>query len=247
MSEALYTALRVKPVVRSEVRNAPPLDTPLTLGPFLDFYVPLALTSFITLIIQPIGSAALSRMPSPLQSLAVWPILSGLVFMTRSVGLALNEVVVALLDEADALRVFRRFAFALAAATTILLLLLLVTPAASFLFSVISGLSPSLSSLAEQALWFALPMPCFAVLQSLYQGVILHSGQTRGISEAVVIFLLATGGVLWAGVAWGQMPGAEVGWLAFSIGSLAQVFWLWIRYQPGKRALEQDSPELSAA
>jgi O-antigen/teichoic acid export membrane protein len=48
---------------------------------FLRFYIPLALTSLLTLLVQPIGSAALSRMPGALESLAVWPVVSGLLFL----------------------------------------------------------------------------------------------------------------------------------------------------------------------
>jgi len=240
ISEAIYTAFRVRPVVRDQVRYAPTIQPALTLRAFLDFYIPLALTSLITLIIQPIGSAALSRMPSALLSLAVWPVLAGLVFMTRSLGIALNEVVVALLDEANAVAALRRFTIIIAISTTLLLFIFQMTPAANIWFATISGLTPALAALARQALWFALPMPLLAVYQSFYQGIILHSRRTRGITEAVVLFLAVTGGLLWAGVAWGQMAGAVVGWFAFSMGSFAQTLWLWFRHQPGRRALEVD-------
>ncbi|MBI3492052.1 MAG: gamma-glutamylcyclotransferase, partial [Acidobacteria bacterium] len=64
------------------------VETPVTLKNFLHFYVPLAMTSLLVLLVQPIGSAALSRMPNALPSLAVWPVLAGLVFLVRSMGLA---------------------------------------------------------------------------------------------------------------------------------------------------------------
>jgi len=72
----------------------------------------------------PIGSAALSRMPNPLASLAVWPVVSGLVFVVRGSGVAYNEVVVALLDQTGSVASLRRFAVLLAGLTTTLLLLL---------------------------------------------------------------------------------------------------------------------------
>jgi len=43
---------------------------------FLDFYIPLAMTSLLFLLAQPMGSAAISRMPMALESLAVWPVVS---------------------------------------------------------------------------------------------------------------------------------------------------------------------------
>ena len=75
-----------------EQSSAPPLQV----RGFLAFYVPLALTPLVTLVIQPAGTAAISRMPEVVGSLAVWPVVVGLAFVVQSVGLAFNEVVVAL-------------------------------------------------------------------------------------------------------------------------------------------------------
>ncbi len=108
-SEAIFAGIRVQPVLRNELAVAPVVKPPLTWPAFFVFYFPLVLTSLLGLIAQPMGSAALSRMPDPLSSLAVWPVVTGLVFMVRGLGIAFNEVVVALLDEPGARPVLRRF------------------------------------------------------------------------------------------------------------------------------------------
>ncbi len=102
LSEALYVGIRVRPVLKYELAAQPPVQPPLTYRAFFKFYIPLVLTSLLTLLAQPIGSAALSRMPQALTSLAVWPVVSGLIFMSRGLGVAFNEVVVALLDRPGA-------------------------------------------------------------------------------------------------------------------------------------------------
>ena len=84
-------------MLRERLAKAPPRAEPLTRLGFLRFYVPLALTPLMTLIAQPIGAAAMNRMPDVLESTAAWPGVHGLVFLTRSAPLAFNEVVVALL------------------------------------------------------------------------------------------------------------------------------------------------------
>ncbi|MEI2419678.1 hypothetical protein V6O07_05345, partial [Arthrospira platensis SPKY2] len=68
-------------------------------GELFTFYVPLALTSLIVLANQPIFSAALSRSPETLASLAAWPVIMSLIFLGRSVSMSLQEVVVALLED----------------------------------------------------------------------------------------------------------------------------------------------------
>jgi hypothetical protein len=72
-------------------------------------------------------------------------------------------------------------------------------------------------------------MPGLNVLQSWYQGLILGSRHTRGITEAVVVSLLTIGVTLGVGVAWGQVTGLYVGLAAFGAGSLVQTVWLWHR------------------
>jgi hypothetical protein len=179
--------------------------------------------------VQPIGSAAIGRMPMALESLAIWPVVTGLVFMLRSLGIALNEVVVALLDEPGASFSLRRFTGILASATTLLLGLLLITPLASLWFSGFSGLEPALSRMAVKALWFALPLPAMSCLQSWYQGSILHSRLTRSITESMVIYLSACLVLLIIGIAYGGFPGIYVGMGVFVLASFAQTAWLWFR------------------
>jgi hypothetical protein len=218
--------IRVRPVLRDQLAFAPEVRPALTYAAFFAFYIPLVLTSVLSLLAQPIGSAALSRMPDPLTSLAVWPVVSGLVFMVRGLGIAFNEVVVALLDEPDALPALRRFTAVLAAGTTLVLFLLAATPLSRLWFEELSALSPELAALAASALWIALPLPALNTLQSLYQGRILHSRRTRAITESVIIYLATSAVVLSAGVAWGQVIGLYVGVAALMLSFVTQTAWL---------------------
>jgi hypothetical protein len=227
--EALYVALAVRPVLRGALRYAPPVDPPLSWNAFFAFYIPLVMTSLISLLASPVNSAALGRMPLSLESLAAWPALSGLVFMLRSMGIAYNEVVVSVLDTPYSTRALRRFALWLIAVTTTAVVLITVTPLSSLWFGKISALEPELSHLARLGLWFALPLPALSVLQSWFQGTILHSKHTRGLSESMGIYLLTNAGLLLAGVAWGKTTGFYVGWLALTTATLAQTAWLWLR------------------
>lgn len=227
--EALYVGIRVRPVLRDELKLVPPVSPPLTFDAFMAFYIPLVLTSLLQMLVQPIGSMALSRMPQALDSLAVWPVVSGLVFMLRSMGVAFNEVVVALIEDQDAVRQLRRFSLFLALGTTGLLFLIVATPLSVFWFVKFSSLPPSLASMARQAIWLALPLPAVSVLQSWYQGVILNSKRTRGITEAIVIFLAVMGLLLGLGVLWSRLPGLYIGLGAMTIGMSIQAAWLWVR------------------
>lgn len=246
VSEAIFAGIVVRPVLRNQLKLAPPVKDPITLRSFLDFYFPLVLTSLLTLIVQPIGSAALSRMPLALSSLAVWPVVSGLIFMLRSMGVAFNEVVVALLDEPQSTKSLRRFSILLAAGTTVILLAITATPLSGIWFEQVSGLEPALASMAILGMWIALPMPALSVYQSWYQGVILHGRRTKGITEAVIVFLVTCSALLWAGVAWGRITGLYVGLAAFVTAMLLQTVWLWFASRSAEsRVLERDQFQAS--
>jgi hypothetical protein len=226
VSEAVYVGIRVQTVLRGDLRHAPPAHPTLTYRAFFAFYIPLVFTSLLSLIAQPIGSAALARMPDALSSLATWPVLNGLVFMVRGVGLAFNEVVVALLDEPGSRPVLRRFTAILAITTSAILLLLAATPLSRLWFQGVSALTPDLAALALTGIWIALPMPALSSLQSWFQGALLHSRKTRGITESVGVFLLVIALILVSGVVWGRITGIYVGVFALVVATLAQTVWL---------------------
>ena len=238
--EAIYAGWRARLVVRDELMPSPAQDQPLTLSGFLRFYFPLALTSLLTLLIQPMGSAALSRMPRVLESLAVWPVVSGLVFMSRSLGVAYNEVVVALLDRPRSYRALRRFTAGLAVATSLALLVVATTPLSRFWFELLSGLPPALAELGSQALLFALPMPGLVVLHSWFQGTLVNRRATRGVTEAVALALVASTAVLVYGVATQPTAGLLIVWLGFDLGALVQVLWLWHRSRGSMQAMRHE-------
>jgi hypothetical protein len=232
--EAIYIGIKVKPVIKTQLIPQPEIKPELSRKAFLQYYIPLALTSLITLLSQPLVSSALSRMPRALDSLAIWPVLSGLLFIFRSVGIAYNEVVVTLIDKPNSYSSLRKYAFILVSITSGLLLLFTATPLSTIWFKYITALPASLIPLAKTALWFSLLIPGANAFQSWYQGIILHSGKTRGIPEAVALFLAVTIIAYLIGIYLINIPGLYIGVIGFSLGMVSQAAWLKFR---SRRAL----------
>lgn len=225
MAEAFFIAIVVRPdLIRLQKVVSP--DPPLAFRAFLSFYVPLAMTSFITLFTHPILSSGMARMPNPLESLAAWPVVTGLLFAFRSSGFAFNEVVVASLDRPGASAALVRFATLLALWTTSLLALLAATPLGWFWFNGVSGLPRDLAELGVNGLWIALLLPSLSVFQSWFQGRLVHGHRTRGISEAVLFTFLTIITVLALGAAYGKITGLYVSLAAMTLGGLLQLSWL---------------------
>jgi len=238
VSEAIYAGVRVRPVLREQVAAVSAPAAPLTMRRFMAFYLPLSVTPLVLFLAMPMTTATMSRMVQPLDSLATWPVINGLVFALRSTGFALNEVMVALLDRPGAVAALRRFTIALASSVSALLVLLAATPLGGLWFGRVSALPPDLVRLAGTGLWIALLMPALSTLQSYYQGALVHGHRTRAVTESVLVYLAFTVVSLWAGAAWLRVPGLLVGLGAFVIASAAMVAWLRIRARTTLRELE---------
>ncbi len=242
--EAVYATLRVRPVVRKNLLSVIPGAPPLTLHRFSRFYLPLVLTTFMQILLQPLVSASLSRMPDSLGSLALWPVLFGVLLMTNSAAFAFVESVIVLLDRPGSIEVLRRFTWKLGLALAAVPLVMAVTPFGDFWFLRVAALPPELVGQAKAALWLIIPLPALTTLSSLFQGTLINSQRTRSITEAdslsltTVTTLLVIGG-LWAGrpcLSGGGallcgVSGVYVAVAAYNFGSIVRNLWLWRRSQ----------------
>jgi hypothetical protein len=172
-------------------------------------------------------SAAISRMPRALESLAVWPVLGGLTFMFRSVGIAVQEVVVTFSDRPHFLRPLQQFVWLVSLGASATLLLIAATPLSTLWFESVAGLSPELSSLASSALWLAVVLPALTPWESYFQGELVNRGATTYVTQAVSLYLLGSSSVLVLGIFYGQITGLFVGVAATLTGISVQMWWLW--------------------
>lgn len=239
VTEAVYVHLAVRKTLRDKLKLAPAAEHPLTTRAMLDFYIPLSLTQILLLIANPIGSAAMSRMPMAIDSLAAWPIVGSVSYITRGFGGAYNEVAVALLDAKRATPALRRFGLGLAVASTALLGVVMIPPVAHALFAGVLNLVDPLPDMAWKSLFAVLPMPAIAVAQSYYQGVILNSRRTRSITESVTLFLAIAGALLVGGVIWGGLAGLYFTVAAFTFGEFVRTIWLGLRSRGARRLLKE--------
>ncbi len=184
----------------------------------LDFYIPLSLTQLLMLVANPIGSAAMSRMPLAIESLAAWPTVGAVRYITGGFGGAYNEVMVALVERERSYRPLRLFAVGLGVFSTAILAVLTIPGVSHAIFARLMDLADPLPTLIHRCTFILLPAPAIAVLQSYFQGIILHSRRTRSITESVAVFLVVASAALVAGVVWGGVTGIYVAMGSFMLG-----------------------------
>ena len=228
LSDAAAAGLLVRPVLRDRLSRPGEGDYQLTWGYLLHFYLPLALTSLINLAAQPIVSLGLSRGPLPLESLAVWPVISGLTFLLRSSGVALQEVAVALLAQTGSTAVLRRFTRNLMLALSALAAAVTLTPLSALWFTRVSGLSPDLVEMARLPAAVVVANPALTALTSWLRGLLVHRSRTAAITVATGINITVLLFVVLMGVRVLPWPGALTAAAALTASLLAEAGFLQI-------------------
>lgn len=229
IAEAIYARVGARSVERGPLLRAPE-TVRLDLRRTLRFYIPLALTSTISLVSFPIASAGMSRMPEALASLALWPAVSGLSFFTRSSGVAFNEVAVRHAGDPNGAATLRRFAIVMGVAFSIVVALIAWSPLGPLWYVDLEGSPREALPLALAATWAMLPMPILTFLASYWQGLLVDVHRTRPISEGVGIGLIAIVLTLVVFIIVPVLGGAVAAIIALSIGSSAQAAWLWFSW-----------------
>ncbi len=152
------------------------------------FYFPLLLTSVIGLMVHPMLTFFMGRAASPVESLAVFPVVHALSFIFRALGLSFQDAAIALLGrDNEHFPELARFGAVLGLAATAGLAAVAFTPLADVWFVTISGLSPELASFAYTPTRILVILPALSVLLSFQRAILMQSRVTRPITVATMI------------------------------------------------------------
>lgn len=228
MSEAVASRLMVRGVLRTLMQT--PGEAAGATASWITltrFYYPLALTTLLSLGIHPVVTFFVGNSRMSLESLAVLPVIGALVFIFRSLGLAYQEVVIALIgDEHEGYRALRRFAVLLGAGVVICLSLIAWTPLAGIWFRDVSGLSGELATFALTPTRILAIIPGLTALLSFQRAVMVVRGTTEGITWATLIEVIGTVIVLWIAISHFEVVGAIAAAAALLIGRIGANLYL---------------------
>ncbi len=221
--EAIASRWMARDSVRRLLQSDRPVETEkhYSYGEIVRFYYPLALTSLIGLAMQPMLTFFMGRAPSPIESLAVFPVVHALSFIFRAMGLSYQEVAIALMGRRfEHVRELGRFAWYLGIVSSAGLAMIALTPVAIFWFETASGLSPDLADIAILPTIILVPIPLMSVILSYQRGILVNAHVTRPITWATVIevAVVAAGFPI---LAWGfGIVGVTAAMIAFVSGRL---------------------------
>ena len=190
LCESIATRFMVSGTLKSLLEKDDNENGNLRLRSIAKFYYPLALTSILSLGVHPFVTFFLGRSFMAVESLAVLPVVTSLVFIFRSMGLSYQEVNIALMGEkGQNYRVLRNFAVYMGIVITVLISVLAFTPLADLWFINISGLTKELADLSYLPLKIMILLPALTVLLNFQRSSLIVNGTTGSISVATAIEL----------------------------------------------------------
>jgi progressive ankylosis protein len=220
--EAIASKIMVKKFLIKLKNQLNETQSELKIKEIIRFYYPLALTSILTLGIQPFVTFFIGQSRMPLESFAVMPVVTSFVFIFRGLGLSYQEVVVALIGDTMAgFEQLKRFAIKLAAFVAGTLMLIAFTPLAEIWFRDVSGLSESLTEFAKLPLMIMSFFPAFTVLISFQRAVLVKANETKQITYGTAIEFVGIIVVVAICIKFFSLVGAVAATIAFVIGRIA--------------------------
>ena len=185
------------------------------------FYYPLALTTLLSLGIHPVVTFFVGNSRASLESLAVLPVVGSLIFIFRALGLAYQEVVIALIgDQHQGYPALRRFAYLLSAGVVAGLTIIAWTPVAGVWFQRISGLSEELALFALTPTRILVVIPGLTALLSFQRAIMVVRNTTNAITWATIIEVVGVIAVLWIAISRLDAIGAVAAAAALLIGRI---------------------------
>ncbi len=220
--EAIASKLMVKKFLVRLKNQISDSSNNLSIKGIIKFYYPLALTSLLTLGIQPFVTFFIGQSRMPLESFAVMPVVTSFVFIFRGLGLSFQEVVVALIgDDMSGFVQLKKFAVKLAMFVAGTLMLIAFTPLAEIWFKDVSGLSESLTDFAKLPLMIMSFFPALTVLISFQRAVLVKANETKQITYGTAIEFVGIIIVVAVCIKYFSLVGAVAATIAFVIGRLA--------------------------
>ncbi|MCK5735536.1 MAG: hypothetical protein KAH21_03615 [Spirochaetaceae bacterium] len=233
IAEAISAWLFVRPVIAEFSTAGSPAAADrkypagvMTWSAMLIFYIPLALTNFMNLGVWPIMQIGMARGPMSLDSLALWPVSMGYLFLYSSFSLSSQEIVIARLDGPDSRRDLVHFITKLSAVLSILYIIVLVTPLWRGWFSGVSGLSRELTDLAMIPILLNFPIILIYPYISLYRGALVRLHRTREVTIGVAINVTVMLGTLFLGVNILPIPAISTVAGAYTLAFISEFFYL---------------------
>ncbi len=225
VTEAVATTLFARPILRRVVLPVEVAVPMLSQRDILRFHAPLALTTLLTLLAQPMTAAALARLDHREITLAVWPVVGMLLLVMRGFGFALQEITVAQASDPGAGPALARFTWIVGLVSSGATALLACTPLLGRYLESVLRLDGPLHAYAYVGVAAGCLLPLLTALGSWARGRLVAMHATRQVYHGMALNLATHALLLMAGVLL-RLPGMLVAGPAFVAAAAAEYLFL---------------------
>lgn len=225
ITEAIATTLFALPTIR-QIPPPPSDAVPLSQRAILKFHLPLAATTLLTLLAQPITAAALAKLPQPKETLAAWPVAAMILLVIRGWCFAIQEISVAQSGNPESARALRKFTLSVGIVTTIFAALFAATPLLDWYTDSVIALPLHLKGAVRTGVGLAFLLPLLTALSAWVRGILVASRRTKTVYVGMGINLATHGGLLILGVLL-QLPGMTLAAVAMTVAAAVEYAYLF--------------------
>ncbi len=226
ITEAVATTFFARRTLREKVLvHDDSAEPALTQARIWKYHTPLAATTLLTLLANPLTATALARLENPKATLAAWPVAGMLLLVIRGWGLAIQEITVSISREHGERNSLRQFAWIVGAISSGVTLLMVVTPLLDLYLNQAIHMPLYLQGYVRVGLLWGSILPLITALGSWIRGVLMAEQRTHliyrgmGINLGTNILLLIVSVLL-------QLPGMVAGAMSFVVAAIAELVYL---------------------
>ncbi|MFA7107610.1 MAG: hypothetical protein WC162_00535 [Sphaerochaetaceae bacterium] len=223
-SGAISAYFYARPLIKK--MDIGPYEEDMDLKNMIKFYIPLALTSWITLGVRPLLNFGITLGQNPVESLAVWPVVLPYVFLYSSITQSIQEIIVAQYQE-ERRKTIIDFSLIISIVMTLLYFIVFaIKPLWNLWFIKISNLPTELLPYIPLSLFIMAINPYLTGRISLFRGILVARRKTKIITKGVTINVCTMLIVITLVSLTTKIPGVYIACIAYMIAFVFEFMFL---------------------
>jgi hypothetical protein len=197
----------------------------------LKLFAPLAMSGIFFPLARPVINAAIARSDDPATALAAYSVLFSLTIPLLSPLFGLRQIVTSLAIDRDMIRRLGIITLTLSGIATVPLIFAAVPAVYMWLTIEIVGVPEEIARIGPPAMLVLTTAPIISVARGYYQGILVKYGRANAIGFGALLYLVVSVAIAFPLISIFHVEGALAATIAFTLGSMAYAFIVWLPYR----------------
>ena len=197
----------------------------------LKLFAPLAMSGIFFPLARPVVNAAIARSDDPTLALAAYSVVFSLTIPLLSPLFGLRQIVTSLAVDRDMIRRLGVLTLVLSAIATLPLLVAAIPSVYLWITNGILGVPEEIALVGPPAMLVLTTAPIVNVARGYYQGILVKYGRANAIGFGALLYLVVSVLIAFPMISIFRIEGALTATVAFTVGSIAYAFVVWVPYR----------------